>query len=156
MAMDTDAIPNLLGDLRDDAPDELQHYFISFEDYWERKLWHELTESLLEYFGHSESAPKRIPLYEKFLKAFAAKINQLKLVKLGLGAATQCKGSRLQHLSRFAITNLNRPVRSLKVRPGFGRQGEQTSLARRLRPSYCGSGQHSAPAERLRRRTKAT
>jgi len=92
MAMDIDTIPNLLGDQRDQAPDELQHFFIQFEDYWERKLWHELTDSLIEYFNHPESAPQRIPLYETFIKTFAGKINQLKLVTLGLSAASQCKG----------------------------------------------------------------
>ena len=90
--MDIDTIPNLLGDQRDQAPDELQHFFIQFEDYWERKLWHELTDSLIEYFNHPESAPQRIPLYETFIKVFAGKINQLKLVTLGLSAASQCKG----------------------------------------------------------------
>ena len=93
MAMDIDTIPNLLGDQRDQAPDELQHFFIQFEDYWERKLWHELTDSLIEYFNHPESAPQRIPLYETFIKIFAGKINQLKLVTLGLSAASQCKGT---------------------------------------------------------------
>ena len=92
MAMDIDTIPILLGDQRDQAPDELQHFFIQFEDYWERKLWHELTDSLIEYFNHPESAPQRIPLYETFIKIFAGKINQLKLVTLGLSAASQCKG----------------------------------------------------------------
>lgn len=92
MAMDTDTIPNLLGDLRDEAPDELQQYFIQFEDYWERKLWHELTDSLIDYFDEPESAKQRIPLFEKFIKSFANKINQLKLVQLGLTTATQHKG----------------------------------------------------------------
>ncbi len=93
MAMDTDTIPNLLGDARDQAPEELQEYFIAFEDYWERKLWHELTDKLIEYFDHPESAKQRIPFFETFIKSFANKINQLKLVTLGLNAATQYKGS---------------------------------------------------------------
>ena len=92
--MDPDTIPNLLGDQRDQAPDELQHFFIQFEDYWERKLWHELTDTLIEYFDHSESAPQRIPLFETFIKSFANKINQLKLVTLGLNTATQYKGGK--------------------------------------------------------------
>lgn len=93
MAMDTDTIPNLLGDLRDQAPDELADYFIAFEDYWERKLWHELTDKLVEYFEQAESAKQRIPLFETFIKSFAKKINQLKLVQLGLKAATEYKGT---------------------------------------------------------------
>lgn len=93
MAMDTDTIPNLLGDARDEAPEELQEYFIAFEDYWERKLWHELTDKLIEYFDHPESAKQRIPFFETFIKSFANKINQLKLVTLGLNAASQYKGT---------------------------------------------------------------
>jgi 26S proteasome regulatory subunit N9 len=84
MAMDTDTIPNLLQEQRDQAPDELQHYFIDFEDYWERKLWHELTDKLLEYFQKPESGKQRIALFDTFIKSFANKINQLKLVELGL------------------------------------------------------------------------
>lgn len=92
MSMDIDTIPNLLSDQRDQAPDELQHYFIEFEDFWERKLWHELTDSLVKFYNEPKSAPQRIPLYDTFIKSFAGKINQLKLVTLGLKAASQVKG----------------------------------------------------------------
>jgi 26S proteasome regulatory subunit N9 len=92
MAMDTDAIPNFLAELRDDADDESQEYYIKFEDFWERKLWHELTDVLIEYFDQPESASQRIRLYDTFIRNFAGKINQLKLVRLGLAAATQVKG----------------------------------------------------------------
>ena len=92
MAMDTDTIPNLLGDARDQAPEELQEYFIAFEDYWERKLWHELTDTLVEFYNNEQSAAQRIPIFENFVKAFADKINQLKLVKLGLSTAAQYEG----------------------------------------------------------------
>ncbi|KAF2175569.1 hypothetical protein K469DRAFT_702082 [Zopfia rhizophila CBS 207.26] len=111
MAMDTDTIPNLLGDQRDQAPDELQHYFIQFEDFWERKLWHELTDSLIEYFGQAASAPQRIPLFETFIKSFANKINQLKLVTLGLTTADQYKDEkeRLKFLSTLA-DSVNKPA----------------------------------------------
>ncbi|ORY15899.1 hypothetical protein BCR34DRAFT_622695 [Clohesyomyces aquaticus] len=111
MAMDTDTIPNLLGDLRDEAPDELQQYFIQFEDYWERKLWHELTDSLIDYFDEAESAKQRIPLFEKFIKSFANKINQLKLVQLGLTTATQHKDDkdRLTFVSALA-NSVNKPA----------------------------------------------
>lgn len=94
--MDTDAIPNLLGDLRDQAADEQQHYFIDFEDYWERKLWHELTDKLLEYFENSVSGKQRIPLFDTFIKSFANKINQLKLVELGLAT--------LEHRGSFGLS----------------------------------------------------
>jgi 26S proteasome regulatory subunit N9 len=93
MVMDIDTIPNHLAEQRDAAPDELQHYFLQFEDFWERKLWHELTNNLVEYFELPESAPQRLTLYNTFIKSFAEKINKLKLVTLGLSAATQCKST---------------------------------------------------------------
>lgn len=90
--MDIDTIPNLLGDQRDSAPDELQHYFLQFEDYWERKLWHELTDSLVEFYSDPKSASQRLPLFEGFVLTFAEKINRLKLVTLGQSAASQSEG----------------------------------------------------------------
>ncbi|KAI9888702.1 MAG: 26S proteasome regulatory subunit [Vezdaea aestivalis] len=87
--MDLDTIPTFLADQRDDAPADLQPYFMTFEDLWERKLWHELTDSLVEYFNKQESSPRRIAIYKTFVSSFAGKINQLKLVTLGLSAASQ-------------------------------------------------------------------
>ncbi|KAF1838008.1 hypothetical protein BDW02DRAFT_565516 [Decorospora gaudefroyi] len=111
MAMDTDTIPNLLGDARDEAPEELQEYFIAFEDYWERKLWHELTDKLIDFFDHPESAKQRIPFFETFIKSFSNKINQLKLVTLGLNAATQYKDDkeRLTFVNDLA-KSVNKPA----------------------------------------------
>lgn len=91
-AKDLEMIPGYLEEQRDAAPDELQHFFLSFEDFWERKLWHELTDSLIEYYSHSQSAPQRINLFTTFIRTFSDKINQLKLVTLGLSAASQYKG----------------------------------------------------------------
>lgn len=87
--MDVDTIPNFLADQRDNAPDDFQHYFLTFEDYWERKLWHELTNLLVEFFQQEQSAKQRISIYNTFIKSFADKINQLKLVRLGLSTASQ-------------------------------------------------------------------
>lgn len=93
--MDPEAIPDFLAEQRDEAPAEVQHIFLKFEDLWERKLWHELTQSLLEYFSSKESAPQRLPIYKTFILSFADKINQLSLVSLALRAATQIKGQLL-------------------------------------------------------------
>lgn len=92
-------IPEFLAEQRDLAPEQLQHLFISFEDYWERKLWHQLTDSLIEFFNYPESASQRLPLYKHFVLTFAEKINQLKLVSLALSAATECRGESWGHLS---------------------------------------------------------
>ena len=88
-------IPDFLAEQRDAAPADLQHLFISFEDLWERKLWHQLTDSLIGFFNQKESAPQRLAFYKTFILTFADKINQLKLVTLALSAATQCRGTCL-------------------------------------------------------------
>ncbi|KFY24649.1 hypothetical protein V493_05124 [Pseudogymnoascus sp. VKM F-4281 (FW-2241)] len=102
--MNIDTIPDFLADQRDAAPAELQHLFISFEDYWERKLWHQLTDALVEFFNSPESGPQRLAFYKTFILTFADKINQLRLVTLALNAATQCRDSqeRLSFLNSVA------------------------------------------------------
>lgn len=103
-----DSIPDFLADQRDEAPVELQHLVLQFEDYWERKLWHQLTDSLLEFFNHPGSAPQRLQFYNVFILKFADKINQLKLVDLALKAATQCR-SRWSQVARGRLVNLAFP-----------------------------------------------
>ncbi|KAE9369610.1 PCI-domain-containing protein [Stipitochalara longipes BDJ] len=102
--MNIDTIPDFLAEQRDAAPAELQHLFLSFEDLWERKLWHQLTDALIEFFNHKESAHQRLPFYKTFILTFADKINQLKLVTLALCAASQCRDSqeRLSFLEAVA------------------------------------------------------
>jgi len=90
--MNVDTIADFLADQRDEAPDELQPLILQFEDLWERKLWHQLTDALLEFFTHPDSAKQRLPFYKTFIVKFADKINQLKLVQLALKAADTCKG----------------------------------------------------------------
>lgn len=90
--MENEKIANFLSEQRDNSPDDLQHYFLTFEDYWERKLWHELTNVLLDFYKDERSGNQRIPIYETFVKTFAEKINQLNLVSIGLGTASEYKG----------------------------------------------------------------
>lgn len=92
--LDPEKIADFLGETRDEAPADVQHVFLTLEDLWERKLWHQLTETLLEYYAAPESEPQRLPMYNTFILSFADKINQLKLVTLGLSASQQLKGER--------------------------------------------------------------
>ncbi|KAK1517260.1 PCI domain-containing protein [Colletotrichum paranaense] len=88
--MSADAIPDFLAEQRDEAPEELQHLVLEFENYWERKLWHQLIDALGQFFSHPGSKPQRLSFYKVFILKFADKINQLKLVDLALKAATEC------------------------------------------------------------------
>jgi 26S proteasome regulatory subunit N9 len=90
MAVDPEVIQEFLSDQRENAPEELLQTFLNIEDNWERKLWHELTNVLIEYFQNPESGSQKLPLFTRFIVTFSEKINQLKFVSLGLSAATQC------------------------------------------------------------------
>ena len=90
--MNADKIPDFLAEQRDQAPEELQALILDFENFWERKLWHQLTDALVQFFSHPGSAPQRLAFYKVFILKFADRINQLKLVDLALKAASQCKG----------------------------------------------------------------
>ncbi|KAG6044410.1 hypothetical protein E4U39_003368 [Claviceps sp. Clav50 group G5] len=99
--MASETISDFLVEQRDKATEELQPLILEFETYWERKLWHQLTESLVQFFSNPKSAPQRLAFYRIFVLKFADKINQLKLVELALQAATQCQDDqeRLSFLS---------------------------------------------------------
>jgi 26S proteasome regulatory subunit N9 len=102
--MSNDAIPDFLAEQRDEAPEELQPLVLDFENFWERKLWHQLTDALVKFFSHEDSAPQRLAFYKVFILKFADKINQLKLVDLALKAAEQCDSNeeRLAFLQAVA------------------------------------------------------
>ncbi|KAL8677891.1 MAG: hypothetical protein Q9224_007156, partial [Gallowayella concinna] len=79
--------------------------------YWDRKLWHQLTDVLVDFFNTPASASQRLPLYQRFILSFSEKINQLRFVSLGLLAATQCSDDqeRLSFLTDLA-TKVNKPA----------------------------------------------
>ena len=108
-----DVIPDFLAEQRDAAPEDLQPFFLEFEDLWERKLWHQLTDSLVRFFNEPTGAPQRLPLYKTFILKFADKINQLRLVELALKAATQCPGGS----SILGILVRPSPVDSIPLTP---------------------------------------
>jgi 26S proteasome regulatory subunit N9 len=91
--MENQKISDFLAEQLQQAPEQCQAFFLSFEDYWERKLWHQLTNALIDFFRLPESAPQRLPIFKTFVLSFAERINQLKFVSLGLMASTQCAGS---------------------------------------------------------------
>ncbi|SLM37144.1 proteasome regulatory particle subunit [Lasallia pustulata] len=108
--MDPEVISNFLSEQREVAPEDLQASFLTIEDYWERKLWHQLTDVLVDFFNDPASASQRLPLFQRFIWSFSEKINQLKFVALGLLAATQCSDDheRLTFLTTL-VEKVNKP-----------------------------------------------
>lgn len=88
MEIDID-VPAFLQSQLEEAPEQLQGYFLQFEDLWERKLWKQLTDLLVEFYAIPESKPYRMPLYNSFTNTFAKHINQLKLVSFGIAASNE-------------------------------------------------------------------
>lgn len=88
-----DSISEFLNEQREKTPDDLVPLLLEFETLWERKLWHQLTNALAEFFDHPASAPQRLAFYKGFVFNFAHRINQLRLVDLALKAATECSGT---------------------------------------------------------------
>ncbi|KAK9247218.1 hypothetical protein V1506DRAFT_470840 [Lipomyces tetrasporus] len=104
-AMDIDHdIPTILSVLRTEAPPDIAGEFYTMEDLWERRLWHQLTDVLVEFFKNPESAPLRTRVYTQFVGTFDSKINQLKLVTLGLAtsATFQDKSEALEFMTALA------------------------------------------------------
>ncbi|MCJ1424204.1 26S proteasome regulatory subunit [Sticta canariensis] len=108
--MDPEVISNFLSEQRETAPEDLQQSFLTIEDYWDRKLWHQLTDVLVEYFNTPASASQKLPLFRSFILSFAEKINQLKFVSLGLLAATQCSDDQERLTFLTSLTQkVNKP-----------------------------------------------
>ena len=123
---DPDRIPDILEAESKKAPPEAQaEFYLEFESLWERKLWHELTDLLLQYFKRPESASQRLTLFKEFIYGFTDKINQLKLINLGLLTAEtieglwiviQCYSLKAKTNTLFKTSKINSP--SLKNSPG--------------------------------------
>ncbi|KAI0920324.1 hypothetical protein AcW1_002095 [Taiwanofungus camphoratus] len=66
------------------TPQELHPFFESFKTLHSRKLWHQLTLKLFEFFDHPLSRPYRVDVFDKFVRDFESRLNQLRLVEMGV------------------------------------------------------------------------
>jgi len=66
------------------TPPDLHPFFDSFRNLYNRRLWHQLTVKLFEFLDHPLSKPFRVDVFERFVRDFESKINQLRLVEMGV------------------------------------------------------------------------
>ncbi|KAJ2916365.1 hypothetical protein MD484_g4059, partial [Candolleomyces efflorescens] len=66
------------------TPAELHPYFRAFQNLYTRKLWHQLTKKLFEFYDQPSARPYRVDVFERFVRDFENKINQLRLVEMGV------------------------------------------------------------------------
>lgn len=83
-------VPTILATLRMESDPDLALIFYTMEDLWERKLWHQLTQTLKEFYSDPRSEPLRLRVFTQFIREFQRKISQLSLVSFGLLASNQC------------------------------------------------------------------
>lgn len=74
-------IDTVLTTLRMEVDPELAPLFLEFEQLYEQKLWHQLTQSLTVFFEDARSSPIRLRVYSNFVAKFYDKINQLSVVE---------------------------------------------------------------------------
>jgi len=71
------------------TPAELHPFLGSFQTLYNRRLWHQLTLKLFEFFDHPLSKPFRVDVFERFVRDFESKLNQLRLVDMGIKVAKE-------------------------------------------------------------------
>lgn len=83
-AMDLDNdVSTLLATIRlESESSELIHILYQLEDFYERKLWHQLTLSLDEfYYSTANITPElKFKIYNLFINQFSSKLNAIKVV----------------------------------------------------------------------------
>ncbi|KAG4303961.1 hypothetical protein PORY_002614 [Pneumocystis oryctolagi] len=91
--------------------DDLKKMVLVMQDLWERRLWKQLTDTLMEFFENPESEIFRMDMFKFFVISFSQNINKLKLVMLGLSASGQCESNieAIKFLSSL-LDNVNTPT----------------------------------------------
>ncbi|RKO92566.1 hypothetical protein BDK51DRAFT_11630, partial [Blyttiomyces helicus] len=69
----------------------LAEHFATFENLYDKKLWHQLTVAIESFVALPASAPFLIPLYENFIADWEKKMNQLSLVRYVTRASKEIK-----------------------------------------------------------------
>ncbi|AQZ16738.1 RPN9 (YDR427W) [Zygosaccharomyces parabailii] len=73
-------VSSTLNKLREEADPDLAPLFYEFEQLYQEKLWHQLTERLKVFFEDPRSSNLRLTTYANFVTTFYDRINQLSVV----------------------------------------------------------------------------
>lgn len=91
MDMEDTVLTQLRMELETTQP-ELAAVFYELEDLYERKLWHQLCQTMGEYVFHAgDSKAVRLRLYQSFVSEFSDKVNQLQNVEFLVQALVDAK-----------------------------------------------------------------
>jgi len=73
------------------SDDQIRRYFLQMKELYDKKLWHQLTIKLVAFvkLPQFDRGRELIEFYERFIRDFEAKINQMELVKIVLSILRQ-------------------------------------------------------------------
>ena len=113
--MDIDS-NTILATLRDEVElqdAELAAQFYILEDYYERKLWYQLSEVLKnDIYKNENSKSIRLRLFDRFILSFSEKINQLQLCEFLVLSLNDNSSITPQESSEY-LTNLKERIHKL-------------------------------------------
>ncbi|KAI6163982.1 hypothetical protein EDD17DRAFT_407931 [Pisolithus thermaeus] len=78
------------------TPTELHPFFEAFRNLYTRKLWHQLTLKLYEFFDHPRSQPFRVDVFHYFVRDFESKLNQQRLVEMATKVSKEIDNPQTQ------------------------------------------------------------
>lgn len=82
MDIDNDVSTVLAAIRQETESEDLLNLTYQLEDYSERKLWHQLTVTLEDFYKNNDSNDLKIKLYNQFISKFDKKLNSIKVVDL--------------------------------------------------------------------------
>ncbi|KAF5329471.1 hypothetical protein D9619_009297 [Psilocybe cf. subviscida] len=88
------------------TPPVLHPFFEAFRTQYTRKLWHQITKKLDEFFDHPAAQPYRLEVFHSFVRDFESKLNQLRLAEMGVKVAKDYSNPQ-EHLA-FLTSLLSR------------------------------------------------
>ncbi|KAI5993264.1 hypothetical protein EDD15DRAFT_2267270 [Pisolithus albus] len=78
------------------TPPELHPFFEAFGTLYTRKLWHQLTLKLYEFFDDPRSQPFRVDVFHYFVRDFESKLNQQRLVEMATKVSKEIDNPQTQ------------------------------------------------------------
>lgn len=142
MELDTD-VSTVLATLRleTEIPD-LINLFYELEDFYERKLWHQLTVSLSNFYKSKESknipvangtASVRTRIYDLFVSQFASKLNQIQVVDFLLSSLEDLDLSKEENIATGIdkLQSLSESIRTNFLKENSKTHSQGTELEKR-------------------------
>ncbi|KAF4623062.1 hypothetical protein D9613_002313 [Agrocybe pediades] len=77
------------------TPAELHPFFESFKTLYTRKLWHQLTQKLFQFFEHPAAQRFRVDVFHRFVRDFETKLNPLRVAEMGVKVAKDIENPKI-------------------------------------------------------------